>query len=113
MDDHETTHWSKGLPSVIFSINTRTTATTKRTPFQLVFGQDPRTDYHHWRAVYDASLNGPVEIDDLLIDFVKPSTKISENKPVRSVSFSAEILSVRKHRKRSWCKNMMVIDLQL
>jgi hypothetical protein len=48
MDNHETTHWSEGLAPIIFAINTRTTATTKKMPYQLVFGQDPRADYHYW-----------------------------------------------------------------
>ena len=48
IDNHETTHWSEGLPPIIFLINPHTTATTQKTPNQFVFGHDPRADYHYW-----------------------------------------------------------------
>ena len=47
MDDHSSNHWSLGLLSVNFHINTRTTHTTKKTPYQLVFGQHPRTNVQY------------------------------------------------------------------
>lgn len=88
MDDHQTNHWSEGLGPTIFSINTRTTYTTTKTPYQLVFGQDPRSDSHHWRAVHDASVNGDVEIDDLQIDSVPLMSSVIKKKSTRSASLS-------------------------
>ena len=110
MDNHETAHWSEGLPPVIFAINTRTTATTKKTPYQLVFGQDPRANYHYWREVHDASLSGTVEIDDLQIESVKQSTEFSTNKRTRSVSFSSAMSSPKKCRARSQCEISLAIN---
>ena len=109
MDNHETAHWSEGLPPVIFAINTRTTATAKKTPYQLVFGQDPRADYHHWREVHDASLSGIVEIDDLQIESVKQLTEFSTNKRTRSVSFSSAMSPSKKCRARSRCEISLAI----
>ena len=105
MDNHETTYWSEGLPPIIFAINTRTTATTKKTPYQLVFGQDPRADYHYWREVHDASLSGTVEIDDLQIESVEQSSKTPAGKRTRSVSFSSTVAPSKKCRTRSRCES--------
>lgn len=68
MDDHSTHHWSQGLPSVIYAINNRTTHTTKKTPYQLVFGQEPKTDMVYWKGLYDAAVKNDVSMDDLIID---------------------------------------------
>ena len=111
MDDHGTTHWSEGLAPVIFAINTRTTATTKKTPFQLVFGQDPRADSHYWRAVHDASLTGLVEIDDLLIDTIQKPSQSPANEPKRSVSFVVSVESTKKPRRRSLCKILPMMSV--
>lgn len=68
MEDHESTHWSLGLPSVIFRINTRTTHTTRKTPYQLVFGQNPRTNTHYWECLYDEAKDKDIQLNDLIID---------------------------------------------
>lgn len=68
MDDHSTNHWSEGLSSVIFAINTRMSHITKKTPYQLVFGQEPRANIHHWKSLHDTAVINDVEMDDLLID---------------------------------------------
>jgi len=73
MDDHLTHHWSEGLSSVIFAINTRTSHITKKTPYQLVFGQEPRADYHYWKALNDAAANYDIEMDDMIIDRIESS----------------------------------------
>jgi hypothetical protein len=44
MDDRSTHHWFEGLSTVIYAINNRTTHITKKTPYQLVFGQEPKTN---------------------------------------------------------------------
>lgn len=41
MDDHGSSRWSEGISPVIFAINTRSTCTTKKSPYEMVFGQDP------------------------------------------------------------------------
>jgi hypothetical protein len=73
MEDHSSVHWTEGLPSVIYSINTRTTHTTKKTPYQLVFGQEPRTNSHYWQSLHDAASTDDIQMDDLIIDKLKPN----------------------------------------
>jgi hypothetical protein len=73
MDDHSTHHWSEGLSPVIFAINTRTTHTTKKTPFELVFGQQPRSDMHYWTALHDATIDTDIQMDDLISDKTGPN----------------------------------------
>ena len=68
MDDNSTNHWSEGLSTVIYQINTRTTHTTKKTPYELVFGQKPKSNFHYWKSLHDSALNDAVVYDDLLID---------------------------------------------
>ena len=109
MDDHATTHWSEGLQPVIFSINTRTTYITKKTPYELVFGQDPRADSHHWRAVHQASLSGPVEIDDLQIESFTTATDLSKQKPSQSRSLLIKFSPSKKLIRRSKCNYTILI----
>jgi hypothetical protein len=72
MEDQSTNHWTEGLASVIFSINTRTTFSTKKTPYQLVFGQDTRANKHYWESIYEAALDDPIILNDLIIDKIQP-----------------------------------------
>ena len=110
MDNHKTTHWSQGLSPVIFAINTRTTATTKKTPYQLVFGQDPRADYHYWREVHNASLTGSVEIENLQIESAKKLPNLLRKKRTRSVSVISIVIPTDKRRKRSNCMFVFFYD---
>jgi hypothetical protein len=71
MEDHSTHHWSEGLSSVIYAINTRTTHTTKKTPYHLVFGRELKTDKHYWNGLYDAAVNNDIQMDDLVIDKIE------------------------------------------
>ncbi|CAF1407977.1 unnamed protein product [Rotaria sordida] len=75
MEDHLTHPWTAGLPSVIFFINTRTTHTTKKASYQLIFGQDPRTNNHYWESLHDAALTDDVSVGDLIVDKITPSNK--------------------------------------
>ena len=68
MEDHSSDHWSLGLPSVIYQINTRTTHITRKTPYQLVFGQNPRSNVYYWRSLHDAAMGSDIEMNDLIID---------------------------------------------
>ena len=104
MDDHQTTHWSEGLGATIFSINTRTTFTTKKSPFQLVFGQEPRSDSHHWRAVQDAAIAGDLEFDDLLLDSVPMQLLASNKRKNQSTSLSHLCRSIKSTDRRFECE---------
>ncbi|CAF4516747.1 unnamed protein product, partial [Didymodactylos carnosus] len=55
-------HWSDGLLPVIYGINTRVSSTTKSTPYEVMFGQSPRSDSEFWKLV---SQNGILDEEDL------------------------------------------------
>lgn len=112
MDDHQTTHWSEGLGPTIFSINTRTTCTTKSTPYQLVFGQNLRSDLHYWRSVHDASMACNVEIDDLQIDSVPLLTSITEKKAKLSVSLYHACSISETPSTKSKCEILLLSEVQ-
>lgn len=80
MDDHASNHWSEGLPQVIYYINTRTSHTTKKTPYELVFGQKPRSNFHYWKSLYDSSLVDVLVYDDLLIDKITINSAMTTEK---------------------------------
>ncbi|CAF4652904.1 unnamed protein product, partial [Didymodactylos carnosus] len=44
-------HWSKGLLPVVYGINTRVSCVTKKTPYEVMFGQPPRSDSEFWKLV--------------------------------------------------------------
>lgn len=78
MDDNSTEHWSQGLLTVIYAINTRTTHTTKKSPYELVFGQTPRSNLHYWKDLHDLASQDLVEYGDLIIDKIS-NTNMNDN----------------------------------
>jgi hypothetical protein len=48
---HNSSHWSDGLLPVVYGINTRFSDVTKTTPYQVMFGQEPRCDSDFWKIV--------------------------------------------------------------
>ncbi|CAF1176183.1 unnamed protein product [Didymodactylos carnosus] len=44
-------HWSEGLLPVVYGINTRVSCVTKKTPYEVMFGQPPRSDSEFWKLV--------------------------------------------------------------
>ena len=91
MEDHSTDHWSDGLAPVIFSINTRTTCTTKKTPYQLVFGQDIRADRHHWNSIHESAKRNNIVINDLLIDKFGEAYHEKSNQDMQTFTISESI----------------------
>ncbi|CAF0929793.1 unnamed protein product [Adineta ricciae] len=91
MEDHSTDHWSDGLPPVIFSINTRTTCTTKKTPYQLVFGQDIRAGRHHWNSIHESAKRNNIVINDLLIDKFGEGYDENSNEDMQTFTISESI----------------------
>ena len=61
MDSHGE-EWSRGLQFVIHSINTSESATTKKTPFEVVFGQKPRS---HCTVLDELASQGILNEEDL------------------------------------------------
>ncbi|CAF3763851.1 unnamed protein product [Rotaria sp. Silwood1] len=64
-------------------------------------GQDPRSDCHHWQATHQASLSGPVEIDDLQIESFTTETNLYNPKPSQSRSLLVKFSPSKKSTKRS------------
>ena len=91
MEDHSTDHWADGLAPVIFSINTRTTSTTKKTPYQLVFGQDIRADRHYWNSIYESAKINNILINDLLIDKIGDVYNEISNEELQTFTISEPI----------------------
>jgi hypothetical protein len=99
MDDHSTHHWSEGLAPVIHAINTRTTHTTKKSPYQLVFGQQPRTNIHYWKSLHDAALTNDIQMDDLIIDKLNPIDAQITPQQTNSSLQSKDLLNESGYRK--------------
>ena len=88
MEDHSTDHWSDGLLPVIFSINMRTTCTTKKTPYQLVFGQDLRAGQHHWNSIHESAKRNNIIINDLFIDKLGETYQEDSDQDIQLQTFS-------------------------
>ncbi|CAF1541205.1 unnamed protein product, partial [Didymodactylos carnosus] len=55
-------HWSEGLLPVVYGINTRVSCVTKKTPYEVMFGQPPRSDSEFWKLVDQKNID---DEDDL------------------------------------------------
>ncbi|XP_070183031.1 KRAB-A domain-containing protein 2-like [Littorina saxatilis] len=76
--------WSRGLKSVVHSINTSVSSATGTTPYELVFGQKPRSDQAVWE---EFAAQGIVREEDLPNDLlVMLPTMRQEGAVVQSVS---------------------------
>ncbi|CAF4388668.1 unnamed protein product [Rotaria magnacalcarata] len=51
LDTNVTTDWPSGLGPVMYAVNTSVARTINQTPFQVVFGQQPRTDDYTWKCI--------------------------------------------------------------
>ncbi|KAK7096975.1 hypothetical protein V1264_004017 [Littorina saxatilis] len=67
MDEHGS-EWTKGLKFVVHAINTSISDTTGKSPYQLVFGQPPRTNSSLWQEL---SRQGILYEQDLPEDFLQ------------------------------------------
>ncbi|CAF1540569.1 unnamed protein product, partial [Didymodactylos carnosus] len=72
LDRNHSTHWSDGLLPVVYGINTRVSSTTKTTPYETMFGQQPRSNSDFWKIVKENriededQLPAPVESENML-----------------------------------------------
>ena len=74
-------NWSKGLQFVVHAINTSEFATTRKTPFEVVFGQKPRS---HCAVLDELSSQGIVNEEDLpdgLLQEPEPEPSSSDPDP--------------------------------
>ncbi|CAF1690116.1 unnamed protein product, partial [Adineta ricciae] len=78
---NQSTGWSKGLGPVTHAINTSTTHTTKKTPYEVVFGQLPRSDFEMWKKLCEA---GVEDEEKPPVDFVQSLNQSdqSANSPI-------------------------------
>jgi hypothetical protein len=44
--------WSSGLPIVVYGMNTSVSSTTKKTPYEIVYGQHPSSSIAMFFAIY-------------------------------------------------------------
>ncbi|CAF5046794.1 unnamed protein product [Rotaria sp. Silwood1] len=51
LDTNSTNDWPSGLGPVMFAMNTSIARTINQTPFEVVFGQQPRMDDHVWKCI--------------------------------------------------------------
>ncbi|CAF4470388.1 unnamed protein product, partial [Didymodactylos carnosus] len=72
LDKNHSTHWSDGLLPVVYGINTRASSTTKTTPYETMFGQQPRSNSDFWKIVKENriededQLPAPVESENMV-----------------------------------------------
>ncbi|CAF0963106.1 unnamed protein product [Didymodactylos carnosus] len=68
MQSNNTIEWAKGLKPVVYSINTSCAQTTKKPPYEVVFGQKPRSDFEMWRMLSD---DGIEDKEQMPADFIQ------------------------------------------
>ena len=68
MGDRYNNHQSLGLPSVIFQVSTRITHITRKSPYQLVFGHNSKTNVHYWQSLHDATMSSDIAMNELIIN---------------------------------------------
>ncbi|CAF4638969.1 unnamed protein product, partial [Rotaria sp. Silwood2] len=56
MTTNNSSHWSNGLLPVVYGINTRLSDVTKTTPYQVMFGQAPRSDSNFWKLTEETKI---------------------------------------------------------
>ena len=74
IDEHDDQGWSRGLKFATHAINTSTAATHGKTPYELVFGQQPRQDYYELEILAKQGL-----LDEENIQLVEHSEEDSQD----------------------------------
>ncbi|CAF2691319.1 unnamed protein product [Rotaria sp. Silwood2] len=68
MSTNNSSSWSTALLPVTYGINTRKSTVTKATPYEIMFGQRPRSDSDFWKLVQEAGIedeeNLPIPVDE-------------------------------------------------
>ncbi|CAF1430049.1 unnamed protein product, partial [Didymodactylos carnosus] len=78
MQSNNTTEWAKGLKPVIYSINTKCAQTTKKSPYEVVFGQKPRSDFEMWKMLSDDGIEDEEQMPADFIQMLNEQTTSSE-----------------------------------
>ncbi len=59
---------SQGLNPVIYSINTSIAETTNKTPYEVVFGQQPRSDFEMWKIISESGVEDEENLPNNLVN---------------------------------------------
>jgi transposase InsO family protein len=74
MSSNNSSSWSSALLPVVYGINTRISTVTKKTPYEVMFGQAPRSDSDFWKIVRENGIEDeehlPTQVDDLEDDLI-------------------------------------------
>ncbi|CAF4877736.1 unnamed protein product, partial [Rotaria sp. Silwood1] len=73
LDVNKTSDWPSGLGPVMLSINNCTSQSTKKTPYEMVFGQPCRIDHEFWLELHKelSTSDSTVNEEDLLDSFLQ------------------------------------------
>ncbi|CAF4552577.1 unnamed protein product [Rotaria sp. Silwood2] len=88
MATNNSSHWSEGLLPVVYGINTRVSSITKTAPYQVMFGQPPRSDSEFWKLVEQ---NGIADEEDLPTPVAESDGETMYNKQFDSIN-STDVL---------------------
>jgi hypothetical protein len=84
MSTNDSSSWSSALLPVVYGINTRMSSVTKKTPYEVMFGQAPRSDSDFWKLVRESGINDeehlPTPVDELNDDLI-------DNQNVNRINF--------------------------
>ncbi|CAF1429135.1 unnamed protein product [Rotaria sordida] len=81
MCTNNSSSWSNGLLPVVYGINTRKSDVTKTTPYEVMFGQAPRSDSDYWKLVKQ---NGIDNEDDLPTPVAQSKDDSTDDKSMNS-----------------------------
>ncbi|CAF3887267.1 unnamed protein product [Rotaria magnacalcarata] len=73
MQHNKTDEWSKGLRPVVYSINTSVAEATNKTPYKVVFGQSPRSDFEMWKIISESGISDEENLPGDFIDIFDES----------------------------------------
>ncbi|CAF1150067.1 unnamed protein product [Didymodactylos carnosus] len=68
MHHHGTTYWTECLLPVVYSMNTSLSRAVNTTPFEIVFGQKPRTDCVFWKTVSEQGITDETDLPSDALD---------------------------------------------
>ncbi|CAF2145925.1 unnamed protein product [Rotaria magnacalcarata] len=105
MQSKGSSEWSKGLAPVAYAINTSEAQTIGETPYEVVFGQKPRSDFEMWKLLSENGIEDeeklPREIMEALNEnvcselvTVNPTQAVAEVPAGVSISTANDITSL-------------------
>jgi hypothetical protein len=65
---NNSSHWSNGLLPVVYGINTRLSIVTKTSPYQVMFGQEPRSNSDFWKVVQESGITDEEGLPTPVVD---------------------------------------------